>query len=62
MSVLGVLSWIHVVQTTVCVESWLNSFVELLSDFDTSAIVEKKSTASFTFGDGVSIKSLKCLV
>ena len=48
--------------TTVCGESWLNSYVELLSDFDASAIVEKKSTASFTFGDGVSIKSLKRLV
>ena len=39
--------------------SWLNDYIGTLTDYDTSCIVESASDASFTFGDGVNISSLK---
>ena len=45
--------------TTVCGEEWLNHYVQNLTEYDASKIVEKTSSASFTFGDGASVKSLK---
>ena len=48
--------------TTVCGEKWLNNYIECLSQHDKAAIKEESTTSSFTFGDGRSIKSNKCLV
>ena len=47
---------------TVCGVSWLNDYMGTLTDYDKSSIVESDSDASFTFGDGVNISSLKRVV
>ena len=44
---------------TVCGLKWFNSYVDELSSYDKSKIVENKSASSFTFGDGAAVKSLK---
>ena len=47
--------------TTVCGVNWLNNYCEYLSDVDRGSIIEKASTATFTFGDGRTVQTLKRL-
>ena len=47
---------------TVCGQSWLSDYLESLSEFERSKIIESSSAATFTFGDGKSFPSLKKLV
>ena len=44
---------------TVCGASWYEGYVNKLSAFDRSKIVELESTSSFTFGDGATVHSNK---
>ena len=44
---------------TVCGTEWLNSYVEQLSDFDKSNIKEIPLSATFTFGDRVTVQLMK---
>ena len=46
---------------TVCGERWLKDYVENLSDYEKSLVKEESSPASFTFGDGITVKSQKKL-
>ena len=43
--------------TTVCGINWFENYVNELSEFDNSKIVTDDSSSTFTFGDGVTIKS-----
>ena len=45
--------------TTVCGEDWLENYREYMSEHDRSCIIEKPSTATFTFGDGKRVGSNK---
>ena len=45
--------------STVCGSKWLDQYVEQLSEYDRSMIVELPSKSSFTFGDGAVINSNK---
>ncbi|MEL6943457.1 MAG: hypothetical protein AAFO82_12375 [Bacteroidota bacterium] len=45
--------------STVCGFGWLDDFLEKLSDYEYSNIKEEPSTVTFTFGDGVAVKSVK---
>ena len=45
--------------TTVCGADWFNSFMNELSDYERSKIVECASNATFTFGDGNTVHSQK---
>ena len=45
--------------TTVCGSKWFDNYVCELSDFDRSKVVENISSATFTFGDGVTVRSCK---
>ena len=47
--------------TTVCGVRWLEEFMGEFSDFERGNIVEEKSKATFTFADGVTVPSLKCV-
>ena len=44
-----------------CGEDWLENYREYMSEHDRSCIVEKPSTATFTFGDGKRVSSSKIL-
>ena len=46
---------------TVCGERWVNDYLDNLSDFERSLVKEESSPASFTFGDGITVKSKKKL-
>jgi len=46
---------------TVCGERWAKDYLENLSDFERSLVKEESSPASFTFGDGITVKSKKKL-
>lgn len=51
--------------TTVCGENWLSSYIGLLSEYDRADIKDVVVTgkrASFTFGDGKTVSSLKRLL
>lgn len=48
--------------TTVCGTQWYEDFVQNLSDYEFSKIKESESSSTFTFGDGVTIKSMKKVV
>lgn len=45
--------------TTVCGKLWLNEFLQSLTDYERTQIKESASNSTFTFGDGVSVKSIK---
>ena len=45
--------------TTVCGVEWYEEYINQLSDFDKSKIVFNETSSTFTFGDGVTIKSCK---
>lgn len=47
--------------TTVCGVKWLDEFLGEFSDAEWASIVEEKSSATFTFADGVTVPSLKCI-
>ena len=47
--------------TTVCGADWLHNYCEYLSPYDFDSIVEKSSPATFTFGDGRTVRSMKRL-
>ena len=44
---------------TVCGAEWFEKYISGLSDFQLQKIEESESTSTFTFGDGVTIASLK---
>ena len=44
---------------TVCDASWLDSYIETLSECDWKKIVQSKSETKFKFGDGKTVSSLK---
>ena len=44
---------------TVCGERWLKDYLERLSDHERASVKEETSPASFTFGDGMTVKSKK---
>ena len=44
---------------TVCGLNWFEDYIGTLTDYDRSFMVESKSNASFTFGDGANVTSLK---
>lgn len=44
---------------TVCGVEWFNKYISTLSDFQLQQIEESESTSTFTFGDGVTVTSLK---
>lgn len=44
---------------SVCGEKWFNSYVSELSDYEREAIVEEKSSSTFTFADNVTVPSLR---
>lgn len=45
--------------TTVCGSSWLSCYLDELSDYERADIKEENSSSTFTFGDGVTVSSLK---
>jgi hypothetical protein len=45
--------------TTVCGSKWLNDYLGELSDYERSTVKEENSSSTFTFGDGVTVSSLK---
>ena len=47
---------------TVCGLNWFEDYIGTLSYYDRSCIVESESDASFTFGDGANVSSLKKVV
>ena len=47
--------------TTVAGVTWINNYLESLSDFEKSTVVEEPSSASYTFGDGKTYHSVKRL-
>ena len=44
---------------TVCGSSWLEHYMDSLTDADRAQVLEEPSQKSFTFGDGASVKSIK---
>ena len=44
---------------TVCGSKWLEDFLRNLSDYERSLVCEESANSSFTFGNGVSVKSYK---
>ena len=46
---------------TVCGKRWLQDYMNNLSDYERSMVKEESSPATFTFGDGVAVKSTKKL-
>ena len=46
---------------TVCGERWLTDYLDNLSDYEKSMVKEESSPATFTFGDGITVKSRKKL-
>ena len=46
---------------TVCGVMWLNNYLGDLSDYERETIKEENSLATFTFGDGMTVPSLKCV-
>ena len=47
--------------TTVCGVKGLDEFLSACSDFEHGSLVEEESKATFTFADGVTVPSLKCV-
>jgi len=47
---------------TVCGVNWLDDYIGRLTDYDQSCVIESSSDASFTFGDGANVSSLKKVV
>ena len=47
--------------SSVCGEIWLEDYMESLSEFEKNSIVEQSSQKSFTFGNGESFQSVKCV-
>ena len=47
--------------TTVCGTQWLKMYMDSLDDFERQQVTESPSSATFTFGDGTTIKSVKKL-
>ena len=47
--------------TSVCGEAWLNDYLGNLTEQQHELVKEKQSNTTFTFGDGVTYKSLKCV-
>lgn len=47
--------------TTVCGKLWLNDYMQSLTEYERTQIKESASDSTFTFGDGVSVKSIKRL-
>lgn len=48
--------------STVCGSKWYETYVNELSEYDQSKIVENYSASTFTFGDGIMVQSLKKVV
>ena len=48
--------------TTVCGQQWLDTYLGSLCDEELSMVREEKSSATFTFGDGVKHRSIKRIV
>ena len=46
---------------TVCGERWLQDYMENLTEYEKSLLKEESSPATFTFGDGITVKSKKKL-
>ena len=46
---------------TVCGERWVKDYIDNLSDYERSLVKTESSPASFTFGDGITVKSQKKL-
>ena len=46
---------------SVCGKFWLEDYLKNLSEYERGQISEKESKTSFTFGDGKSYQSLKCV-
>ena len=47
---------------TVCGASWLDSYIETLSECNRKKIVQSKSETKFKFGDGKTVSSLKSVI
>ena len=47
--------------TTVCGTKWLDDYLSDFSDVERGSIVQEQSEAKFTFGDGTTVTSSKCL-
>ena len=47
---------------TVCSQSWLNCYIESLSEEDQDQLQEKESSTRFKFGDGSLVHSLKNVI
>ena len=48
--------------SSVCGKPWLEDYLQNLTEFDKSCIEERESDTVFTFGDGVSYQSEKCVI
>ena len=46
---------------SVCGKIWLEDYLKNLTEYEKSKITEKESKTNFTFGDGKSYQSLKCV-
>lgn len=47
--------------TTVCAKGWLQEYLNLLSDYKGSLIVEQTFASTFSFGDSASVESANIL-
>ena len=45
--------------TTVCGVNWLENYMGFITEYEKSCIKEESSLSTFTFGDGISVNSMK---